>query len=109
MTKNYKGTGSVLNFLNDYGHPYKSGDVVVFGERIGSVIEDIDVDKIGEINVVGVYELPKDNQEIFIGDLVYWDSSQKRITLITEGNTFAGYAFSHANLGASVVDVKINA
>ncbi|MEE9452557.1 MAG: DUF2190 family protein [Gammaproteobacteria bacterium] len=109
MARNYQQTGDVLTYLNDSSQSYQSGDVVVFGQRIGVALSDIAVDDLEAIQVVGVFELPKASEDILTGALLFWDSNQQQMTLIADGNTPAGCAFANAEAADAYVDIKINA
>ncbi len=109
MAKNYQQTGDVLTYLNDSGQSYQSGDVMVFGQRIGVALSDIAVDDLEAVQVVGVFELPKASEDISTGALLFWDSTQQQMTLIADGNTPSGYAFANAEAAEAYVDIKINA
>lgn len=50
----------------------------------------------------------KDSEAIAIGDVVYWDDTDKEMTKVDTDNTYAGRALSSKGTSAGTIDVKIN-
>lgn len=85
------------------------GDVVAFATRIGVALANIPVGDSGTVGIAGVYEIQaKASDKMAIGDAVYWNKTNKEITITADGNTPAGIAVSDkATATAGVVAVKI--
>lgn len=50
----------------------------------------------------------KDSEAIAIGDVVYWDDTNKEMTKVDTDNVYAGTALSSKGTNAGTIDVKIN-
>jgi predicted RecA/RadA family phage recombinase len=61
-----------------------------------------------EVNLVGVFELPKATGAISQGAKVYWDNTAKNVTTTASGNSLIGAAVSAALSGAATVRVRLN-
>lgn len=60
-----------------------------------------------EFALEGVFELAADNADTFdIGEIVYWDAGNNRVTVVSTGNTILGRAFEN-KATPTVVKVKI--
>ena len=86
-----------------------SGAMVKVGSRVGVATADIANGDTGELAMEGVYEIKKKTADNLTQGLpVYWDDTNKEITLTSSGNTLAGYT-CNTNAGAGNIYVKINA
>jgi predicted RecA/RadA family phage recombinase len=91
-----------------------SGGVAKIGSRIGIAVSNVAAGVPGTFTVEGVYRLPKlAGDAIGQGDGVRWDHLQGLITTATVGAgnaviASAGFAFTAAAAGETVVDIKIN-
>lgn len=85
------------------------GDVVAFATRIGVALENIPIGASGTVGIAGVYEIQaKASDKVAVGDAVYWNKTNKEITITSDGNTPAGIAVNDkAAAIAGVVEVKI--
>lgn len=86
------------------------GDVIPLGISMigiavnsGLVGEEISV----EVEKVWVIKA-KTEDAISIGDTLYWDDTNKELTLANTNNIYAGRAISSKGTVAGVVEVKIN-
>jgi predicted RecA/RadA family phage recombinase len=61
-----------------------------------------------EVNLVGVFDLPKAAGAITQGAKVYWDNTAKNVTTTASGNSLIGAAVAAAANGASTVRVRLN-
>ncbi len=93
------------------GADISSGAVVKIGNRIGVAVADIANGDDGILAVNGVFELTKKTIDDMTtpGTVVYWDATQKEVTVTVGSNEVAGYVFEPAGTSASLVYVKINA
>jgi predicted RecA/RadA family phage recombinase len=55
----------------------------------------------------GVVELNKDNSDVAIGDLLYWDNTAKGITKTSTSNKKVGFAVEAAGTGVATVKMKL--
>lgn len=109
MAKNYVSEGDVLDYTAG-GSAIASGAVVLMDKRIGVAVADIAANATGAVHVAGVWTLAKLSTDVVAqGALLYWDSTNSRLTTTASGNTLAGYATAAAGNGVSTVNIKINA
>jgi len=107
MARNYIAEGE--HFDITAGAAYASGDVVVLTDTIGIALGAIASGKAGVVRTEGVFQLAKlSTDNIGQGQKVYWDNTNKRITLTSAGNTYAGKAYAAAGASTTSVQVKIN-
>lgn len=82
------------------------GDVVIVGELVGIAVRPIVADELGALNINrGVYRFTGDSSDIDIGDPVYWDASEEKVSVTSTGNKFLGVAVSNCAGDDSPVDV----
>ena len=63
-----------------------------------------------ELQLEGVYDVTAlSTDTAAVGDLLYWDNTNKRLTATASGNTLAGFAVAAAGSGVASVNIKINA
>jgi len=107
--QNYRVDTGIVTWTNGTGSDVSAGDVVNMYNRIGIAIVDIADGDSGAVMVRHVFELAKDTSVIAMGDEVYWDVSESKIST-TQGSSDprAGVAVEAAATGASYVDVDIN-
>lgn len=107
MAKNYIQEGNVLNYTATAA--VASGAVVVIGKRIAIALADIAVGETGAITTEGVFTVAKlSTDAVGLGDLLYWDAANSRLTSTASGNTLAGFAAAPVGAGAGTVNIKIN-
>lgn len=108
MARNYVQEGDVLDY-NAGAAAVVSGSVVVMAKRIGVALGDIPAHETGSVSVTGVWIVPKLSTDVVaMGDLLYWDADDFRMTTTAGGNVQAGYAAAAAGAGAAAVRIKIN-
>lgn len=108
MSRNYVAPGEHFDFTP--GTAVASGDVVLMADTIGVAHKDGAAGAPVAVSVEGVFTLAKlSTDAIAQGQKVYWDNTNKRLTLTSAGNTLAGRAYAAAGAGTSSVRVKINA
>jgi len=107
--QNYREDTGIVTWTNSTGSDVSAGDVVNMTNRIGIAITDIANSDSGAVMVRHVFELAKDTSVISMGDSVFWDVSESKIST-TQGTSDprAGIAVEAAATGASYVDVDIN-
>lgn len=86
-----------------------AGTVVVQNDLIGVVMTDIAAGGKGALGVEGVYEIAKAAEAIAVGEKVWWDGANSRVTK-TKGQltVLAGKAVSAAASGDATVNVLLN-
>ncbi|MEG2961628.1 MAG: DUF2190 family protein [Janthinobacterium sp.] len=108
MAKNYIQEGNVLSYTATAA--VASGAVAVIGKRIAIALADIAVGETGSITAEGVFAVAKLGTDVVgLGDLLYWDAANNRLTTTAAGNTAAGFAAAPAGAGVGTVNIKINA
>lgn len=108
MAKNYIQEGDVLPYTAG-GTAIASGAVALIGKRLAVALGDIAPNDTGSVSVTGVWSISKLSTDVIgIGDLLYWDAANSRLTATAAGNTLAGYAAAAAGNGVTTVNIKIN-
>lgn len=90
--------------------PYAVASGAAF--KVGSIIAVAQSTAANAATVVGVTEgvfnLPKLATDVVaVGDTLYWDNTNKRLTTTSAGNTKAGYATVAAGNGVATVDIRL--
>lgn len=76
----------------------------LFGVASGTVVAGEDMD----MKLVGVFGLPKVAAQAFaIGDVAYWDVSNKLVTRTATGNSKIGVAVSVAANPSATVNIRL--
>lgn len=87
----------------------KSGSPATAGSIFGIACTDAIKDQELELKLTGVFSLPKVPTESWqIGTLVYWDESEKALTIAAENNQLIGVAVANANNPSSFCQVRLN-
>lgn len=107
--KNYIQEGDRLQYANSSGSTITSGTPILVGERLGIATGDIADGTTGILAMEGVFSIAKLSTDVVTqGALLYWDDTNKRLTLTATANTLAGYAQSAAGNGITTVECMIN-
>jgi len=86
-----------------------SGEGVSIGALFGVAAFDAAQDEDVEIALRGVFDMDKpDGETIDVGDLVYWDSGEKKVTGVEGENRLVGIAVAAAAGGAASVRTWLN-
>ncbi|WP_099071031.1 DUF2190 family protein [Nostoc linckia] len=105
--KNYKHHGDTVTVTA--GGTIASGAVVVAGGFIGIANISAVLNDVLPISIRGVFELTKLTTDVVaIGDKLYWDAGNSRVTLSSAGNRFIGIATTAAGNTATVVSVLLS-
>ena len=105
---NYIQDGTKIDFTA--GADTAAGAGVLIGVRVGVACNAVLNGAVGVAAMSGVFTLPKLSTDVVaIGVLLYWDNTNKRLTVTSSGNTLAGYAFEAAGSGVATVKIKLNA
>lgn len=88
---------------------HDSGDLVLAGDLLGVATKDIAEDEEGWIKrgvmVKGVAKLTTD--DFVVGDVLYWDAAESRLTLTSAGNTRAGLAANTTETDAPTAEINL--
>lgn len=106
--KNYIQPGDVLD--HTAAAALVSGAGVLIGSRLGVATKDAAIGETIGVAVRGVYNLPKLTTDVVAqGVPLYWDNTNKRLTVTATANTLAGYAAAAAGNGVATVNISLNA
>lgn len=95
----------------DYTHNavVVSGQTILIGTKIGVALKDYAANEAGVYRVAGVFGLPKKAADApAAGAALYWDNTNKYLTVTASGNTYAGWAFAPAAGADATVAIKVN-
>jgi len=107
MAKNYIQAGDVVTLTAPYA--VSSGGGALVGNLFGIALQTLANAASGEFAVCGVFDINKLSTDIFaVGDFVYWDNTNKRLTSTSAGNTKIGVAIVAAGNPSSTVRVLLN-
>lgn len=86
-----------------------SGQAVLLGSIIGVCVTDAAEGDPVEVNVCGVYSLPKATGQAWaVGDALYWDTTNSVFTTDDTETAVAAYAAAAAASGDTTGHVKLN-
>lgn len=106
--KKYVQDGKTINFTPSAA--VASGEAVLLGALLVVAVAAIAANSEGVGLTEGVVELPKLNTDVVAqGSPVYWDNTNKRLTVTASGNTLVGKAWAAAANPSTTMWVKINA
>lgn len=86
----------------------KSGDALVIGDLFGVAATDADAGAEVEMQVVGVFTLPKAAGQIAAGTKVYWDTGAGNVTTTADSNRPIGHCIEAAGGSATTCKVRLN-
>lgn len=91
------------------GSAVTAGTVVVQGDVLGIAMVDIPANTLGALSTEGIWAIEKAAEAIAVGDKVWWDGANSRVTK-TKGvlTVLAGKAVSAAASGDATVNVLLN-
>lgn len=105
--RNFVQEGGVLTLIAPYA--VTSGQGLLVGSIFGVATADAAISTSVETILWGVAELTKLVTDVVtVGLKVYWDNTNKRVTISSAGNTLIGVATVAAGNGATVVKVRLN-
>lgn len=85
-----------------------AGAVVVLGELVAVAHSEIKANELGTLHVLGLVRVNKAAaDDISVGDVLYWDNTNKVATKTSTGNKRMGLAATAASSGNGVVDVLL--
>ena len=105
MNAQYFQKGETLDYTPE--EAVKGGSVVSLKTRIGIVAADTAAKELGQLHVVGVFRMDKEeSKEVKLGDALYYKTDGDKITTDAESNIPAGYAAAAS--AATDTDVLVN-
>ncbi|MET3431439.1 putative RecA/RadA family phage recombinase [Herbaspirillum seropedicae] len=85
-----------------------SGDLVILGGLAAVASGNYAANESGEYALEGVYELPAlGTATATLGQLAYWDQTNKRVTDVATNNTVVGHFFVAKAAGDSTAKVRL--
>lgn len=102
----YVQEGNSLDYRNVGSEKIEAGDIISLTTRVGVAGTDMEVGSLGSVVVTGVFSMPKATGAIAIGTLVYFNTTQSKITT-TNTDVPAGFAVATAASGDATVLVKL--
>lgn len=99
------------------GSAVTAGDVIVKGNMVTIAPVDIAANVLGAVATRGVFNVPKDNSDVSIGDTLYWNASGDPVggtagsgafTKTVGSNKIAGTALEAAGTGVGDVDMLLH-
>lgn len=87
-----------------------SGQAVLFGGILGIAFADYAEGVVGEYAIRGVFSVNKLSTDVVAeGVALYWDDTNKELTVSASGNTKVGYATKAAGNPSSTVNIVLGA
>lgn len=105
--KNFIQHGNVITFTAPSGG-ITSGAGLLAGSLFGVASTDAAQGNPVECAMTGVFELPKAADDVEFGEALYWDDTEKEVTVTSTDNTLIGAAVAAAAAGVSTVKVRLN-
>jgi len=100
--------GPIVHYVA--GSTITSGQVVLFGARIGIAQASVASGATVALRVLGIWTVAKLSTDAMTqGALLYWDNTNSRLTTTSTGNTLAGFCATAAGAGTTTVEISINA
>lgn len=104
--KNYIQDGEVISLVAPYA--VSSGNGALVGSVFGVATETLASGATGNFGVSGVFDLTKKAGDVPTqGVLLYWDNTNKYVTVTSTTNTLIGYAVDAALSGDATVRTNL--
>ncbi len=105
--KNFMQEGDILTVPAPTGGVL-SGAVVLINKMVGIAGTDAAEGADVAVRVEGVFSVAvKSADDIAVGDLLYWDSTNTEFTKTATSNTKSGYATKAAGAGITAGEIKL--
>lgn len=106
--KNKIQDGKVLTLTAPYQR--NAGEAALVGKIFGVAVNTVASGVEGEFETEGVFDLTKlTTDDVAQGVDLYWDNTNKRLTVTATGNTLVAKAVKAAGTSATTVLAKLNA
>ncbi len=100
--------GKTIDYVNSSGADIVYGAVISLTNCIGIAGEAIANGAAGSVHLEGVFELAAVNNAAFaVGDWLYWDVSEEKLTKVSTGNIPAGYCVATKAETGTTAEVKL--
>jgi len=100
--------GDVIAYKNTGETDIAYLDVVNLTNRIGIAAANIPAGETGSVEVVGVFELPAENDTAFaVGDKLYWDETNGELTKTATDMIPAGWCVTPKVLAGTTSEIKL--
>jgi len=106
MNARYVQKGESIDYRPETDVKFQT--IIPFGGFVGITRLDIRAGELGAVAVTGVFESPKANEAIDVGDAVYWDTENDVATKEQTG-IYLGLAVANAQASADFVYYLLNA
>lgn len=107
MATNYLQDGDILTFTAPYA--VASGGGFLVGSLFAVALQAAASGASVQGKRTGVWTLPKlQADDVSVGAKLYWDNTNKRLTLTSSGNTLVGAATAAAGTSATTVSVLLD-
>ena len=106
MNARYVQKGESIDYRPETDVKFQT--IIPFGGFVGITRLDIRAGELGAVAVTGVFESPKANEAIDVGDAVYWDIENDVATKEQTG-VYLGLAVANAQASADFVYYLLNA
>ena len=107
MATNYVRDDDILELTAPYD--CTSGQGALVGSIFGIALAAVKSSATGQFQVEGVWTLPKTTPlAINVGDLVYWDNTNKVVNKTSSAQKLVGAATSAAGSSDTTVNVRLN-
>lgn len=103
----YVQRGEAIDYTNSGEVKIDAGTIVSLGTRVGIAGTDIPVGAVGSLHTIGVFEADKAAVSIALGDAVYFDEDNSKITNV--GGVPCGWAIAAADSDATKVRFSLGA
>jgi len=105
--KNFIQDGCVLDLPAPYAR--NAGEMALIGSILGVAACTLSNGQVGAFHTKGVFEINKLSTDVVtVGAKLYWDDTNKRLTLTSTSNTLAGVATAAAGNGVATVYCRLN-
>jgi len=105
MNARYVQKGESIDYRPETDVKFQT--IIPFGGFVGITRLDIRAGELGAVAVTGVFESPKANEAIDVGDAVYWDTENDVATKEQTG-VYLGLAVANAQASADFVYYLLN-
>lgn len=106
MAKNFIQNGNIITI--PVSNAVKCGDGVAINSLFGIATLDAEAGEDLSLALVGIFQLPKNNTVMQIGDKLYWDNDKQIVTKAATNNAYAGLAIEATQSGDAWIKVRLS-
>lgn len=105
--KNFVQDGAVITAVAPYA--LTSGQMALVGQLLGVAVKDAAISADVELQTVGVFEVTALSTDVgAIGALIYWDNTNRRLTVTATSNELVGCLLRAKLNGETTALVRLN-